>query len=98
MQANIKALLIPEINKHEVMNMACGDQVTLIEMVELSNQISYQTIKPIFGPERIGDVKHSKASINKIAQLLKYYPSVKFKDVLEIVYNWYKINNLNSKL
>jgi UDP-N-acetylglucosamine 4-epimerase len=89
-QANIRALLLPEINKHEVMNMACGDQVTLNEMIEMLNQISGKSITAKYGPERKGDVKHSKASINKISELLNYEPKFRFKKGLEIVFDWYK--------
>ncbi len=89
-QANIKAMLLPEISKHEVMNMACGDQVTLNEMIEMLNQISGKSIAANYGPERKGDVKHSKASIDKISQLLNYEPKFRFKMGLEIVFDWYK--------
>jgi UDP-N-acetylglucosamine 4-epimerase len=89
-QANIKAMLLPEINKHEVMNMACGDQVTLNEMIEMLNQISGKSIVANYGPERKGDVKHSKASIDKISQLLNYLPQFRFRNGLEIVFDWYK--------
>ena len=43
-------------------------------------------------PERKGDVKHSKASIDKIEKLLNYTPEIRFKEGLEIVYKWYKSN------
>lgn len=88
-QANIRALLFPEINKHEVMNMACGDQVTLNEMVEMLKDKSGKNISPIYGPERKGDVRHSKASIEKISQLLNYEPQFRFQKGLEIVFEWY---------
>jgi UDP-N-acetylglucosamine 4-epimerase len=89
-QANIKAMLLPEISKHEVMNMACGDQVTLNEMIEMLNQISGKSISANYGPERKGDVKHSKASIDKISELLNYEPKFRFKNGLDIVFDWYK--------
>jgi UDP-N-acetylglucosamine 4-epimerase len=93
-QANIKAMLLPEINKHEVMNMACGDQVTLNEMIEMLNQITCKSIAASYGPERKGDVKHSKASIDKISEVLNYEPQFRFQKGLEIVFDWYK-NNKN---
>lgn len=100
-QANIRAMLIEvengleslELNpfkKHEVFNMACGDQVTLNEMIDMLNQLSGQQIKPIYGPERKGDVKHSKASIDKISNFLNYKPQFRFQKGLEIVFEWYK--------
>jgi UDP-N-acetylglucosamine 4-epimerase len=89
-QANIKAMLLSEISKHEVMNMACGDQVTLNEMVEMLIEKSGKNIQPIYGPERAGDVRHSKASIDKISKFLNYEPQFRFQKGLEIVFDWYK--------
>jgi UDP-N-acetylglucosamine 4-epimerase len=82
------------LTKHEVLNMACGDQVTLNEMIEMLNQLSGQQIAPIYGPERKGDVKHSKASIHKISTFLNYEPQFRFQKGLEIVYEWYKNNKI----
>ena len=62
-QANIKALLSTNFEKHEVMNVACGDQISLNQLVEFLQQISKKNINAIYAPERKGDVKHSKASI-----------------------------------
>jgi UDP-N-acetylglucosamine 4-epimerase len=104
-QANIKAMLLgldsskasvtssgvmKELSKHEVLNMACGDQITLNEMISILNQLSGQQLYPIYGPERKGDVKHSKASIDKISTFLNYEPQFRFQKGLEIVYEWYK--------
>jgi UDP-N-acetylglucosamine 4-epimerase len=88
-QANIKAMLLPTIDKHEVMNMACGDQITLNEMIDMLKEISGNNINANYGPERKGDVRHSKASVAKIASVLGYEPKFKFKEGLKIVYNWY---------
>jgi len=89
-QANIKAMLLPTLNQHEVMNMACGDQVTLNEMIEILKEISGKDFTANYGPERKGDVKHSKASIEKISTLLNYEPQFRFRKGLEIVFDWYK--------
>jgi UDP-N-acetylglucosamine 4-epimerase len=48
------------------MNVACGDQVTLNEMVNVLRQVSGNNISANYGPQRIGDVLHSKASIERI--------------------------------
>ena len=89
-QANIKAMLLPKLAKHEVMNVACGDQISLNKMVDTLNELCQSNVKSIYGPERIGDVRHSKASIEKIEKFLGYKPKIYFKDGLEIVFNWYK--------
>ena len=58
------------LSNHEVMNVACGDQVSLNELVQLLQFESDMEINANYAPERIGDVKHSKASINKITKKL----------------------------
>jgi UDP-N-acetylglucosamine 4-epimerase len=89
-QANIKSMLITPLAKHEVMNVACGDQITLNEIVEMLALISQREIKASYGPERNGDVRHSKASIEKIKKYIDYNPKYFFKDGLSIVYKWYE--------
>ena len=92
-QANIKAMLSEGIDNHEVFNVACSDQVSLNEMIEMLQEISGNKMTANYGPERAGDVKHSKASIGKIEKTLDYKPIVYFKEGLASVYHWYKINN-----
>lgn len=89
-QANIKALLISELEIHEVFNVACGDQISLNGMIEALQVISNNKIYPEYGPERTGDVRHSKASINKIVKILGYKPTHDFYKGLEVVYGWYE--------
>lgn len=96
-QANMKALLSKNFEKHEVMNVACGDQISLNQLVEFLQQISKKNIDAIYAPERKGDVKHSKASIEKIETNLCYIPEIKFKKGLEITYNWYNQSFASGK-
>ena len=95
-QANIKALLAPELQEHTVFNVACGDQVSLNEMIDELQLISSSELKANYGPERRGDVKHSKASIKKINEILNYQPTVKFGEGLKRVFQWYKENMINQ--
>jgi UDP-N-acetylglucosamine 4-epimerase len=89
-QANIKAMLLPIIAKHEVMNVACGDQISLNKMVELLRKISKKEVLPSYGRERTGDIRHSKASIEKIKKIIGYTPKYYFEEGLTIVYKWYE--------
>ena len=75
---------------NQIYNVACGDQMSLNDMISLLNEISGKSIEPNYGPERPGDVKHSKADISKIENLLGYTPQVRFKEGLARVYDWYK--------
>mgnify|MGYP000721609345 CR=1 FL=1 len=90
-QANDKALFTdhPEA-LNQVYNTACGDQVTLNQMVSMLEGISGKKVKVNYGPERPGDVKHSRADISKITELLDYQPEVRFEEGLKEVYEWYK--------
>lgn len=94
-QANIKALLLghedasKELLKHEVFNTACGDQVTLNEMIETLNKISGQFVIANYGSERKGDVRNSMANIEKIQNFFAYKPKINFTTGLEIVYKFY---------
>ena len=91
-QANIKALMSYEINnkEHRVYNVACGEQTSLNEIIEILNKISDKNIVPNYQEERVGDIKHSKADINLIMNDLQYEPLVKLQTGLEIVYKHYK--------
>ncbi len=91
-QANIR-VFETDLSKHEVFNVACGDQTTLNEMIVLLREISGLAQRDVkYKKERLGDVKHSKASIEKLATLCGYSPDIRFKTGLEIVFNWYKNN------
>lgn len=91
-QANIKSLLFQDLEKHEIFNVACEDQITLIDMVELLSKISGTKLQPEYREERKGDVKHSKASIKKISSKIGYNPEVYFEEGLQFVYEWYTQN------
>lgn len=96
-QANIRALFANGFSKHEVFNVACGDQISLNEMVFHLQTISLKDIKAQYGPERVGDVRHSKACISKIKNLLDYKPNISFKDGLQKVFQWYKEKKIKMK-
>lgn len=91
-QANIKALLYNNLDKHEVFNVACGDQTSLNEMIEILKEISGKDINANYTSERVGDVKHSKADISKITNKLNYIPKVNFYEGLQNTFKWYLKN------
>jgi UDP-N-acetylglucosamine/UDP-N-acetylgalactosamine 4-epimerase len=83
---------------NEIYNVACNDRISLNEMISTLQEISGKDIKPIYGAERLGDVKHSEADIKKIECKLKYNPKVFFKDGLKKVYEWYEKELLIEKI
>jgi len=78
---------------NKVYNAACGDQITLNEMVRLLEELSDKKVNVNYGPERMGDVKHSKADITRAAELLDYEPIIRFKEGLRKVLDWYAKNH-----
>lgn len=96
-QANIKALLYTDIEQHDVFNVACGDQVSLNDIISHLNKLTARNTVPLYKETRKGDVKHSKASIDKIKQILDYNPLVDFEKGLKIVFNWYQKQKLTEK-
>lgn len=79
---------------NQIYNVACGDQVSLNEIIKMLNEITGNFIKPEFRPVRIGDIEHSKADISKIKNLLQYEVKVSFFEGLKKSYEWY-LNNKN---
>ena len=95
-QANELAATTKNPNSlNQVYNVACGSQSFLIELVEdlkslLANFDSeINNINVVNGPERVGDVKHSLASIEKAKELLGYNPSHNLKEGLNSAIDWY---------
>lgn len=78
--------------KHQVFNVACGDQVSINEMIDILRKISNRNLEVRYGPERMGDVRHSKASIDKIERHYGFFPKIRFDEGLKLAYEWYESN------
>jgi UDP-N-acetylglucosamine/UDP-N-acetyl-alpha-D-glucosaminouronate 4-epimerase len=74
----------------QVMNLAMGGNTNLLQLVEKINALLDVTIEPIFTPERMGDIKHSRASIDRAGELLGYEPIVDFDTGLAHTLEWYR--------
>ena len=80
---------------NQVYNVACGEQSFLIDLVEeLKTLLSkfdadIKNVDIQYGSERIGDIKHSLASIKKAEELLHYRPSHNVKQGLKSAISWY---------
>ena len=72
-------------------NVACGDQISLNEVVEfLKSSLNLSDINLRYGPSRKGDIMHSNASIEKIKEILHYNPDYSFSDGIAKTIEWYK--------
>lgn len=64
------------------LNIACGESISLLDLVEKINRLLGTTIEPAFEPERPGDVKHSLADTSRARHYLGYEPLVTFDEGL----------------
>ncbi len=78
--------------KGEVVNIACGEAITVNEIVAMINKITGKSVKPKYVPARKGDVKHSLADITAAKKLIGFKPVVSFKDGLKKAIEWYRDN------
>ena len=75
-----------------------GDRITIKEMAETIKKGLTRYKKEIaeiplqFGPNRLGDIPHSQASIEKAKNLLNFIPSHNFKEGIEASLEWYYKN------
>jgi len=90
--ANILAASSPKVGHGEVINIACGNRITLNELVNKINEIIGTNIKPEYTAPRLGDVKHSLADISRAKKLLDYTVEVPFIEGLKATIDWYRSN------
>jgi len=74
----------------ETINLATGGQIVLNDLVEQLNTILGTDLDPIHGEERTGDIKHSRAGVDKAGELLGFEPVVEFEDGLRRTADWYR--------
>jgi UDP-N-acetylglucosamine 4-epimerase len=92
-QANIKALFCETIAKHEVINVACGENNSLLRLWDILKTESGCKLEPIFSQTRKGDIFASKASIVKAKNMIGYEPEVYFDEGVKKTYQY----NLEKK-
>jgi len=72
------------------LNIACGSQVNLLELIATINEVLGTSVKPIFADPRPGDVRESMADITLARDLLGYHPAVDFTEGLRRSIDYYR--------
>ncbi len=85
--ANLLAATAPEA-PGKIMNIACGERHSLLDLLEVLGRIMGREATPIFQPDRPGDVKHSLADISRARQHLGYEPQVSFEEGMRRTVEW----------
>jgi UDP-glucose 4-epimerase len=89
-EANLLAAAAPtERVAGRVFNIACNDEITLLQALERINQICGAAIIPTFSIPRLGDVLHSRASISAATSSIGYRPTVDFTSGLALTVRYF---------
>lgn len=73
-----------------IMNIACNDRITLNQLVAQINAELGTSIEAEHAAPRLGDVKHSYASIENAVRVMQYRPSVSFTEGLRRTIDHYR--------
>ena len=91
-EANLKACMATSGAAGQAFNIAYGGREYLIDMYNQLLKALGKDIEPIFGPNRLGDIKHSNADISKAKDMLGYNPEWDFQRGIAEAIEWYKKN------
>jgi UDP-N-acetylglucosamine 4-epimerase len=94
-QANLLSLVADAKAINTVYNVAFGDRNTLKDLMgylkeylsEFDANIANVAVK--HGPNRVGDIPHSHASVDKAKQMLNYNPQFSLQQGLKEAVHWY---------
>jgi nucleoside-diphosphate-sugar epimerase len=87
--ANLLAGTCEKPLRGESINIACGESFSLQRLLEAVAK--HFNVKPEceFAAQRIGEVQHSRASIDAARALIRYEPVVRFDEGLKRTVEWF---------
>ena len=91
-QANILSAVTPGVSG-EVFNVACGQDTTVLGLVEVINKLAGKNIAPNLLPIRKGDVFKTLADVTNITDKLNFKPEFTFEQGMKITFDWFKAQN-----
>jgi nucleoside-diphosphate-sugar epimerase len=74
----------------QVVNLACGDQITVNQVIAAINDVLGKNVQPRHVGPRPGDVRHSCADITLAQDLLSYEPQIGFEEGLGRAIDYYR--------
>lgn len=91
-EANLLACTAP-VAAGRTYNIACGERISLVDLVDRLNDVLGTGLQPIFAEARAGDVAHSVADIEAARRDLGYTSAVDFPAGLGRTVAWYRSNS-----
>jgi len=89
-QANLAACSASPAACGGVFNIACGERVSLLDILEIVYGLAGKRVEPKFEPSRPGDVRDSLADISRAREVVGYDPKVAFRDGLSKTFEWFR--------
>ena len=72
----------------QVAQVGTGKPTTLLDLVQTLGKVLGKEVRPVFGPARAGDIRHSCANLDQIGRLLGYRPTVSLEEGLRETLDW----------
>lgn len=88
-RANVLAATAPAASG-QVVNVAGGNRIDLLALVDTLNGVLGTTLAPVFAPAQAGDVRDSVADIARAREVLGFEPRLSFADGLRETVAWYR--------
>jgi nucleoside-diphosphate-sugar epimerase len=88
--ANLAAARCGDAALGNTYNVACGERVSLLELVARINALFGTALEPVHAAPRAGDVKHSLADISLAARDLGYRPAIGLDEGLARTAAWFR--------
>lgn len=95
-QMNMLAMTTTNLDAvNQVYNTAFGERTTLNQLISCLKEFLSEfdpeiaNIEVVHGPNRLGDIPHSLACIDKAEKLLGYHPQYNMRDGLKEAVKWY---------
>lgn len=96
--ANVKAIFANKDSYGQVFNVACGQTLTINELLDkIKRKLKKNIIEIEYLPKRKGDIKSSLADISKTKEHLNYNPIYNIDEGLDKTIKWYINENKGGK-
>ena len=76
----------------QVVNIGAGLRTSLLELVDIVQDVVGSTLHVDHAPERAGDVRDSQASLARAETVLGYQPAVDVREGIRRLWDWYSAN------
>lgn len=88
-EANLLACSAPKAACGKVVNIACGERVSLLDILEIVYGLAARRVAPKFDSPRQGDVRDSLADVSLARELIGYSPKVAFPAGLSRTFDYF---------